>query len=196
MSVKTPLLHDDELDFTSGLQGNKESISVKERSFTAELEGDGSSKRHRRTGLIAPVVLTTTVVLLTVLAVILGLKSIANEVKWILHSGGEKSAASDARLEKYQTLADTLFCSDWTDTWDYSGSQLSISNASFSLHPEANLTFFLSRGSPSFGYFDLGVERSLGGKIRVDVIAQYENTEKGRAELARSKACFAGQKDE
>ncbi|KAK7462689.1 hypothetical protein VKT23_007277 [Stygiomarasmius scandens] len=187
MSLQTPLLHDDELNIddppTRDHSNEEFPRLVKARKLVQR-----TWKRYRRYCLtiIIPIIILAFLLVIAVVS--------ANEDRWYLPAEDEK-LADDPRLEKYQTTADALFCADWIDTRD-NISQSILSTASFTLSPETDLTFFLSRGGSTSGHFNLDGEGASSGKIAVEVVAQYEDTEEGRMELTRSKVCLAGQENE
>ncbi|THV00718.1 hypothetical protein K435DRAFT_963879 [Dendrothele bispora CBS 962.96] len=202
MSSQTPLLHDDELNSSYSETRNEHG---EENEHREELPGPGKVKtgsfmeriwkKHRRLCLLAFAALSVIIVATVVLVAVFVPKKTTVTNPGQDDPPVDENLASDSRLEKYLTLEDTLFCPDWTEAHDDS-SQSIISTASFNLPPSTDLTFFLSRGSPIVGHFNIYEKRASSGDITVDVVAQYEDTDEGRNELTHSKACFAGQKNE
>ncbi|KAF5368965.1 hypothetical protein D9758_003001 [Tetrapyrgos nigripes] len=183
-----PLLQSEDVD-PSGFQSREDieeaSPLVSAKSLSYYFQRIWKSHRRKRVVVLAALSAAFIIIIIILSIAFRGAATIPEPEEV------EEEFAKDPRLEKYQTLNDTLLCGDWT-TPDV---RSPISTVSFNLYSSVNLTFFLTRGNPINGQIIIHPERlESPDHIRVDITAKHNDL--GRKQLQLSKACLAGQDNE
>ncbi|KAJ3709839.1 hypothetical protein C8R42DRAFT_408505 [Lentinula raphanica] len=169
--------------------GQNERFETSEEQAFSELPMTARLRALRRKGLVPFVFVVLSMVLVVIVVQTRGKGTGGSEEGEPVWDDDSEHIADDTRLQKYQTPSDAAYCLPWPSNSndDYTSNSKSTTQVSFDIPPDSDLMFFISRGQPTRGQFNINSDRyTRKEKITVNVTAEYDDWR----DLEQTKACF------